>query len=372
MKVFVDALGLPPIGGTRSYTVGWLTALAQAAPSTTCEVFLTRSEPELSAYPNLRQRVIPVGHRMGIRLWAQLNFPRLVHRERPDVFHAMKNLGVLGLTCPSVVTVHDLTHRVLPDLFPVVDRLYWRWLQGLMLRRFNCLIAVSESTRRDLVNYYHLDPSTIRVIYQSIASHFGPERDPRSETQVCEKFGLSRPFILYVGGWAIHKNLATLIEAYAQLAGQVPHDLVIVGGTYHTSNAWETRRRLDQMSVRSRVRLLESVTDNELAHLYRLADLFVAPSLNEGFGLSVLEALASGTSVVASRVGGLPEAGGDVVTWIDNPLDVKEWVSALGRELQLPLREPELVRRRQAQAQRFKWVTTGDLTLEIYRELVGK
>jgi glycosyltransferase involved in cell wall biosynthesis len=372
MKIFVDGLGLPPHGGARSSMLGWLVALGQQDHRNQYEVFLSRPEPVLDRYDRIRQRIIAINSRYLLRIWAQIQLPGLIKNEKPDLFHAMKNLTVFGVPCNSILTINDLTHIVLADLFPWIDRIYWQVLQRAMLRQVDHIIAISESTKRDLVRVYGLLPSKISVIYPSCDPSFGPTRNPQQEASLQVKYGLKPPYILYVGGWAIHKNLRTLIDAFAQLRSSVPHNLVVVGGQYHTSNDVQLVRQAIRLGLEYRIQFLDRVPEVDLPHLYRMADLFVLPSLNEGFGLVMLEAMSSGTPVLSSHCGSLPEVGGDAVAWVKNPKEIGEWaevIAALLRDSRQRERQRELGL---VQARQFVWQRTAEQTLALYERVMSQ
>jgi glycosyltransferase involved in cell wall biosynthesis len=282
----------------------------------------------------------------------------------------MKNLMVFGIPCKSIVTINDLTHVVLADLFPWIDKVYWQVIQRAMLKSVDHVITISENTKQDVVQTYGLDEQKVSAIYPACGSSFHPVRDHDQEKQLWIKYGMSGPIILYVGGWAVHKNLQTIIAAYAQVSNRVSHDLVIVGGKHHTSSDTRLDAWINELNLVGRVHLLGTVPDSEMPHLYRMADLFVLPSLNEGFGLALLEAMASGTPALASRCSSLPEVGGDAVAWVQDPKNVREWSQALETLLNDVPRRKRLLEAGLEKAKTFSWDETARQTLALYEQVM--
>ncbi len=370
MKVFVDGLGLPIRGGARSSMLGWLAALGRYGSQNSYVVFLSRPEPVLDQFPHIEQRIIPIRNRFMLRIWAQINLPLILRREKSDLFHAMKNLSIFGLPCRSIVTVNDLTHIVLSHLFPRIDGVYWRQVQRLMLNRIDHIIAISYNTKQDLIRTYQLPADKVSVIYPACDEVFQPGHDLYGEQLLRTKYGLTAPLVLYVGGLAVHKNLPTLVQAFALISDRVPHTLAIVGGKHHTSSDAGLERLVNELGLTRRVRFLGTMPDEELPHLYRMADLFVLPSLNEGFGLALLESMACNTAALASRCSSLPEVGNDAVAWVEGPTSVSEWSTALLNLLSDRQRRDQLRVKGLAQARLFSWRETAEQTLALYQRIV--
>lgn len=371
MQILIDGLGLGPLGGARKSFLGWIRATSQMSPTSHFDVYLSRFEPILTDCVNVKLHLVPIENRFLLRLWAQLNFPLLVKKNHPDLFHAMKSLGTLGIDCPNLITINDLHYMVLPELYSRVDRLYWRTLQAASLRRATHLIAISKNTKRDLLHHLGIPDARVTTIYPAAEREFNPTSDWQVEAELREKYKLARPFILYVGGWAIHKNLSVLLAAYRQLVKSFSYDLVIVGGRYHSSNERVPDDIINDPSLRQRIHLLGVISDRDMPHLYRMANIFAMPSLNEGFGIALLEAMASGVPAIASRCGSLPEVGGDAVRWVVNPQDTMAWRDALST---LSKDTDELTYRRELglrQAAQFSWELTGKKTNILYSKLLS-
>lgn len=295
----------------------------------------------------------------------QLLLPALLQRLQADLVHfpnLSAHVSVTGLPWripgPFVVTVHDFTPLHIPALLHGKRVNHWWYArQRAWARRAARLICVSQATREDAVRLLGISPERCPVIYEGVdPRRFHPSDEPRSIP----------PFILFVGGDLPNKNREGVIQAFAQLCRQtdLPHRLVLVG--FDTRSDAELTMQYPSLDL-SRVQRVQHLSSGELARLFRQADLFVFPSRHEGFGLPVLEAMASGTPVVTSTTSSLPEIAGDAALLVD-PDDV----SGLCRAMEHVLRDRGLWSQLQAaglaRAQQFTWERTAQLTLQVYEE----
>jgi alpha-1,3-rhamnosyl/mannosyltransferase len=275
---------------------------------------------------------------------------------------------------PTVLTVHDLIPLLFPRQSTWQARLLFRWALSLALRASHRVIAVSESTARDLQQYFHTPSERVSVIPEAPDPTFYP-RPPAEVAAVRRKYGLPAPFVLYVGSNKPHKNLPRLIEAWSLLTPHVSHF------TFHASRftlviagVWDPRypepRLLAERLGLQNVRWLGPVPEADLPALYSAATLFVFPSLYEGFGLPVLEAMACGVPVICSNTSSLPEVAGDAALLVD-PTDVRALAAAITDLLEDESRREEMRERGLQQAARFSWERTAAMTLEMYREVAG-
>ncbi|MGQ9494393.1 MAG: glycosyltransferase family 4 protein [Anaerolineae bacterium] len=371
MRIAIDALGLPPFGGARTSALGWLSALGAYDRDNYYVVYVSRPEEVLAGFKNIEQRVVPIGNRFAVRIWAQICLPYLLARKRVRLLHSVKNLSILGAPCPTVVTVNDLSHLVLRHLYPWVDGFYWRVVQPYVLRNATRVIAISENTKRDLIRFYGLEAEKIVTIYPSCDERFWQCCSQDRLNEVRDKYRLPDLYLLYVGGLAIHKNVRTLIQAFAYIADKVPHGLVIIGGAHHTTSDRGLKTEVAALGVKGRVRMLESIPVDDLPCLYRLADLFVSLSLNEGFGLALLEAMACGTPVLAARRGSIPEVVGEAGVLVDDPMDARAVAINILQLLSDRRRLEEMRRRGIARAGAFSWKKTAAETISLYNEVVS-
>ncbi len=372
MRIAIDALGLPPFGGAKASVLGWLAALGRYDRENYYLVFLSsHAEEALSSFPHIEQRVVPFRNRFTVRIGAQFWLPRLLARENVDLLHSMKNLSVLGAPCPTIVTINDLSHIVLRDLYPWIDGLYWQVIQPRILRHAARVIAISENTRHDLVRFYGLEADKIVTLHPSCNDRFRQPCESRELERVRAKYGLPESVLLYVGGLGVHKNVITLVRAFARIAGEIRHGLVLVGGAHHTTSDRGLAQEVTALGLANRVWMLGSIPLEDLAVLYHLADLFLLASLNEGFGLVLLEAMACGTPVLAARTGSVPEVVGDCAWLLDDPLDVEGFTTAVAALLADHGRLAQMSTKGLERSRMFTWKRTAERTLTLYREVAS-
>jgi glycosyltransferase involved in cell wall biosynthesis len=278
--------------------------------------------------------------------------PRLLRRLRPAVAHFQHSLP-LTCPCPAVVTVHDLSFERDPAMMGLRDRLIFRSVVPRSARRAARVLAVSELTKRDLIELYGIPEEKIVVTPNGVDPAFTPEGpSPNGE-----------PYALFVGALQPRKDARVAIEALALLGERAPK-LVVVGKDQGGRD--EAEQAAAQNGLADRVEFRGHVPQEELAALYRGATCLVFPSRYEGFGLPVVEAMASGTPVVATRAGALPEVAGDAAILVD---DRNAVAFAGGIERAIADRE-RLVAAGLERARRFTWAETARRTLDAYRSLL--
>jgi glycosyltransferase involved in cell wall biosynthesis len=298
----------------------------------------------------------------------QVHIPYVLLRERPDVYHAPHYVLPPAVPCRSVVTIHDTIHLRFPQYLP--NRGAYAYARSLMwaaTKRSDRILTVSESSKRDIIHYFNIDPEKIVVVYNALDERFGTEPAPEEIARVRERFQLDHGFVLYVGNIKPHKNLVRLIEAFEALRREGFDDLklLIIGDEI---SKWPAlRRAVHRLKLHKHVRFLGFQSDETLASLYRLAAVFVFPSLYEGFGLPPLEAMASGTPVVTSNVSSLPEVAGDAAVLVD-PYDAMAIKDGIKRVLTEPALREDLRQKGMRRAREFSWERSVARTREIYIE----
>jgi glycosyltransferase involved in cell wall biosynthesis len=233
------------------------------------------------------------------------------------------------------------------------------------------VLTVSEASKRDILRYFRVPESRIDVIYNAIDERFWLEPDVEEVNRVRERYRLTDPFVLYAGNIKPHKNLERLIEAFHLMRHDDPNlkdvQLLIIGD--EISKYATLRRAVHSHKLHKHVRFFGFVSDQTLAALYRLANVFVFPSLYEGFGLPPLEAMASGTPVITSNVSSLPEVVGDAALMID-PYDAAAIADAMKRVLTDTDLRVDLQGRGLARAREFSWERSIARVRQIYEEVM--
>ena len=370
MRIAIDALGIHYYGGGRSAILGLLEGLFSIDHENEYYVFLNRHEPSISAKKNAHQVISPFNNRFITRIWAQITFPN--HTRNSDIIHHTKNLGVFGLSIPSVVTIHDLTTLVHPELFPLSDVLYWKTLEKRTVRNASRVIAVSQNTANDICKYYGIPTGKIQVIFNSISPRFKPA-STLDVAKVREKYHLPERYILHVGRIDLKKKLTLLVEAFAlakRISGtDFSTSLVLVGEVYHKSQDQTLQPTIERLGLTSQVLFTGGVPDNDLPAIYSGADTTISASVHEGFGLSAVESIACGTPLIAYQAGALPEVVGEAALLVDT-LDKESIASALVKinndeALRSDLREKGLIR-----AQKYKGELNSRQTLKLYEQVI--
>ena len=280
------------------------------------------------------------------------------------LYHATEHL-LPRLARPTVLTVHDLIFEAFPQHHTWTNRAFLQVAMPLFVQATDAIIVVSQQTQRDLVARYGTPKSKIRVIYEGIDDRFARRSDWQSDPQ--RRYSPERPYLLMVGTLEPRKNHATAMQALARLkqAGY-PHRLLIAGG-----QGWlfePVAALVAALGLSDDVTFAGRVPDDDLPALYAGADALLLPSLYEGFGFPVLEAMACRTPVVCADSSSLPEVAGDAALLV-KPTDDEALAAAVERILIEPGLADELRRRGGAQAARFRWETCAAETVALYREV---
>jgi len=299
--------------------------------------------------------------------WGQVTLPRQAQALNAAVLLCPAVRAPVWHRVPVVLTVHDVIFAVHPEYFTLFDRTYMGLLLRAALPRCDHIIAVSAATRDDLSARFGVPQSRIRVIYHGIETRFHP-RDPAAARAELRAAGIVLPerMVLFVGTLEPRKNVVRLVRAMQRLREQgAPHVLVVAGKAGWLAEP--TLRALQQGAEKEQVRYLGHVPDHVLPHLYAAADVVAYPSLYEGFGFPVLEAMACGIPVVASRAPGVSEVAGDCCLLVD-PFDEDALADALHRaiadeELRAHLRAAGLGR-----ARAFRWEEAARQTVAVLAE----
>ncbi|MEA3308121.1 MAG: glycosyltransferase family 1 protein [Chloroflexota bacterium] len=358
--------------GLGRYAASLSHALAKLIPAELA--FFYNAEQGINPLPGLEHfptRTVALGYKpWRMLVWlgqlARVPFNRLV--PEATLFHATEHLLLPLRGAPTVLTVHDLIFRHLPEHHKLLNRWYLNATLPLYCRRADHIIAVSEETRRDLLAAYNLPVEKITVIHEAADPRFRLPA-PGAVVRARTSYGLPAEYLLYVGTIEPRKNLPRLLHAWEPLyqAGEAP-PLVIVGRRGWLADDFYAA--LERSPCREAVQFTGYVRDEDLPALYAGATAFVFPSLYEGFGLPPLEAMACGTPVICSRTSSLPEVVGDAALTVE-PTETDALRSALYRLVSQPELRAELRARGLKQAAQFSWERAAQETLAVYRNLLG-
>jgi glycosyltransferase involved in cell wall biosynthesis len=303
-------------------------------------------------------------------VWMQMEAPRTLRRIHADVVHFTNGMVPLASPVPTVVTIHDMSLTMFPRFHPVRRVVLNRPFVNVASRRADAIITVSEAARRDIVRLYGIEPTRVHVVHEAAAPSFRLIQDPSELRRVRERYRLADRFILYVGTIEPRKNLPTLLEAFARrrIAGDLPHQLVCAGPYGWLSD--DVEQQIDRLRIRDAVRFTGYVPFDDLPAIYNLAEMFVFPSVYEGFGLPVIEAMACGVPVLTGHVEALTEVAGDAAERVD-ARDVDALGDAIVALAGSRDRREELTRLGLQRAATFSWARAAAETLNVYRSVVA-
>jgi glycosyltransferase involved in cell wall biosynthesis len=353
--------------GINWYIYNLLLNLALADQENQYTVFLGDRRFPPNSGLTLRTSWLPTTHplvRIGWEQWIQ---PFVLWQEKIELLHSLAFVTPLLSPCPSVITIYDLSFLTFPRGFRGSKRLYLTLLTRPSARKARRVITISESTKRDTVRLLGVSSEKVDVVYCGVdrAFHPLPEKEVASFRQKCS---LPERIILFVGTIEPRKNVARLIEAYSRLRDRQVK--LVIGG----ARGWlyeEVFARVEELDLTDDVLFPGYISADELPLWYNAAELFVYPSLYEGFGLPPLEAMACGTPVITSNVSSLPEVVGEAGLTVD-PTDSRGLAEAMNqvlgdRALRQSMRERGLTR-----AGRFSWAKAARETIAVYRRALGR
>jgi glycosyltransferase involved in cell wall biosynthesis len=374
MRITIDyTSALRQRAGVGRYTRNLVSALAEADRDNQFTLFCAGDAPASERFPaNFEIRTTRISSRVLTTGWHRLHLAIPVERfcGASDIFHSPDFTLPPLKTARGVVTVHDLSFLKLPQCADPGLRNYLSENVPRAASRARRVLADSESTKQDVVDLLGVSENRVSVVHAGVESRFQPVRDTSRLEQVRERYRLPEFFILFVGTIEPRKNLSRLISAYGDLRRQtgLPHKLVISG-----AKGWMYHDIFEQVT---REGLMEDVlfpgfvVDGDLPALYTLADLFLFPSLYEGFGLPPLEAMACGTPVVASDNSSLPEVLGSGALLVSAE-DTTAITEAMARVLGDANLRTRLADQGRAQAARFTWERAAHQLIRAYHEALN-
>ncbi len=320
--------------------------------------------------PNFNQRIIYLPILQNYFTWTHFRLPPELLAHRTDIFHFPFYTMPLLVSCPSVVTIYDITFHLHPEWFSLKGKVAQTPFCRLAARHVDRIITCSETSKNDIQRAYSVPDDKIEVVYPAAGPEFAVMSRREARGLIGAKYGIKDKFFLYVGTIHIRRNIERLVRAFKLFLAKRPdHRLVLVGKV-----EWpylDVKGLIEGLGLSGRVMHLGYVDDNVLPLIYNAAEVFLYPSLYEGFGLPVLEAMACGTPVIASRNSALRELFSDSALLID-----PHSVEAMGDAMTLlsedrGLRE-ELVSKGLEKVKRFSWEEAAEKTLQVYRQIGGK
>jgi glycosyltransferase involved in cell wall biosynthesis len=325
-------------------------------------------EKPLSDLPKEREgwkyRILKPG-----KLWTQWRLPLDLYfdRKKPDVFFTPSHYSPRFCPVPTAISVMDLSYIHFPKLFNSSDLYQLKNWTAYSVRNSKKILTISKSSKNDIISEYNAAKEKVIVTYPGVKNVLTLNPRVYGMNQIKTKYNISENFILFVGTLQPRKNIVRLIEAVSMLDNK-NIELVVVG-----KKGWLYEDILEapkKLNIEKRVRFLENVNDEDLMDLYSHARCFVLPSLYEGFGLPVVEAMKAGCPVITSNVSSLPEAGGNACLYVD-PEDASDISAKISELIGNEKLRRELIEKGHKQALKFSWEKTAEETLKVLTDLGG-
>lgn len=364
MKVVIEARALSAkSSGVKTYTHELILNLLALHPEKHVEL-LYGSQFPVKTFPQASEVVIPL-HSEILLPWWMHRAAKYVRASKASVVHYTKAAIPRKKTVPTVVTIHDIIPILLPETQSPLRRFYWRHALQYAAINSDHIMTNSMRSKLDIVNHFDISEDKVTVTPFAVnLEHFRPSTPAGRSGQV--------PYILFVGTRDARKNISSLIRAFAQIADQIPHQLIIVGRPARKQD--DSKSTVTRLQLSDRIQFLENVSYDELPALYSNADIFVWPSIYEGWGFPPQEAMACGTPVIVSDGGPLPEVVGDagIVVPLDKGIE-NDFDKRLAQEMLSLIhddaRKQDLIARGLAHVQTFSWKSVAEKTWEVYERL---
>ncbi len=298
-------------------------------------------------------------------LWLQVELPFRLSKEHIDIFWGTQHILPLAMSgkIKSVLTVHDFVYCVFPKTMRPLNLLINHFLIPPSVKKSDGIAVVSGWTLKDMTRFLNPKTKITEIVYNGIGEQFYRRNSIEAKKKAHEIFGLPKDLILTVGTFEPRKNIAGLFKAFMQVADKIPHHLAVIGQKGWKNDA--LRAEIERAKIKDRVHLLGYVSDELLPTMYAAADLFVFPSLYEGFGLPPLEAMACGIPVIASNVSSIPEVVGDAAHLID-PYDPADIADGILKVLTDTTYRFDLVNRGLVQAAGFTWQKSAQKMIDLF------
>lgn len=373
MKIGFDAKrAFNNAAGLGNFSRNTISALSRYFPDNEYFLFHPGTSDPVFIAPENTEELKPRGPWWNSlkNLWRSFRIGGLAKEKQLDIYHGLSHelpVGIEKTGVKTIVTIHDLIYLRYPDYYSAIDRNIYDRKFRHACRIADRIHAISEQTRQDLIRFFGVPTSKIQVIYQSVHPRFFELVDGTSKNQIQEKYKLPETFLLNVGTVESRKNLLVILEGMGLAEIELP--LVVVGKP--TSYQLKVQAYLEAHQEKLNVLFLTGVSDEELAILYQMAELMIYPSLFEGFGLPVAEALASGCPVITSNTSSLPEAGGDAAMYVD-PTNVEE----IGKAIRTVINDHELrtsmIEKGKKYSQKFKPENFANQLHQLYQSLLNE
>jgi len=369
MRIGINTLFMLPgkVGGTETYVRGLVYGLSQVDKKNEYVLFTRDENHHIFEYNSEQFSKIlcpvPAKDRLTRVAYEQLFLHRLVVKHGIDVLHSPGYVSPVVGKFGKVVTIHDMQYVYYPGYFSKTKLLYWKYLLPLSATKSDVILTVSENSKADIANFLNIPKNKIFVTYEAPKFCIDSDKDDSLPT-VMKKYGIWDNYILSVASLLPHKNLERLIKAFALLEDKIDHQLVLVGIKGHALD--EIRKMIgNKLKHPARVTILGYISDQDLAAVYKRASLFILPSLFEGFGIPLLEAMSLDCPVAASNKTSIPEVVRDAALLFD-PNSSDQIAEAILSVVSDETYREQLIDRGRQRVKLFSWERMAEETVHAY------
>jgi glycosyltransferase involved in cell wall biosynthesis len=355
--------------GLGNYSRSTVRLLSDFYPENNYFLFSGKSNSELY-HPSGNQKIVEPESKIYKslpQLWRSWGINNQISKLRIDIYHGLSNelpFSIQKTKVKSVVTIHDLIFLRYPEYYPFIDRKIYRYKFSHACRVADKIIATSESTKQDIMTYFGTDPGKIEVVYQTCDPVFSVPVSDVKKAEICSKYDLPEQFILSLGTIEKRKNVLSLIKAYFQENIAIP--LVIAGKP--TSYLNEINEYLKDNPAGRRIIFRHSIKSDDLPALYQMASVFAYPSVFEGFGIPILEALYSGVPVITSNGSCFSETGGNAAMYCD-PFDTTQLGKCISQVLNDSITRKSMIEKGFAHSKLFDEAKVAANLMSVYQKL---
>lgn len=373
MRIAINTLGPSKLkAGVGNYVVSLVQELSKIDDENEYTIFVNRDNEQFFKTNNKHFQIIILPDYTRKKLlrivWEQFRLPKLLKKMNIDLLHSPGFVAPLKMSAKSVVTVHDMTFFSHPECHTRFKRLYFQNMIPKSIASADAVIADSENTTQEICKYLHTPKEKITTVHLGVGEHFKQINRRKAKEYLKTKYHINNRFILFVGTIEPRKNVQTLVDAFLQIKDP-KLKLVIVGNKGW--NVAELFKVITESPIKEQIILPGYVTDEDLVKFYNAAEVFVYPSLYEGFGIPIIEAMACGCPVITSNVSSMPEVAGTAALLVD-PNNANEIKNAVQKILKNKELRELLIKDGIKQAKKFSWKKTAQATLAVYKKVWQK
>lgn len=376
MRIAINTLSLNKTkAGMGNYIYHLIHNLALLDKKNHYHIFVSDRNKKFFKLKQENFRVINIGKivtkKCARLIWEQLFLPAYIKKHRIDILHSPGFVLPFLSRTKNILTIADMTFITHPKVHTLLKRMYFGFLMPYSIKKADKVIAISESTRRDILGTVKVDPEKIGVTHLAVGRKFKALNKEKCRKHIKDKYKIDSPFVLFVGMIEPRKNLKRIFHAFTQLKEdtKMPHKLVVVG-----KKGWmykELFNMVKELGIKKEITFTGYVPDEELVRFYNAADTFVYTCLYEGFGIPILEAMACGCPVITSNISSMPEVAGDAAILV-NPQKTGEIACAMKKIINDKELQKRMQRKSRLQCSKFSWKQTASKTLLFYNETVKK